>query len=85
MVEKKDDEHLALAAELGSALYSFNSCDYQRIHGEWMADGRDHFGLIMGVQKKFSVGEQMRRILSLRAALSAEDMRNRLEFLASWR
>ena len=51
MVEMKDDEHLALAAELGSALYSFNSCDYQRIHGEWMADGRDHFGLIMGSKR----------------------------------
>ena len=33
---------------------------------------------------RFSVGEQLRRILRIRAAESAESMRNRVEFLANW-
>ena len=31
-----------------------------------------------------SVGEQMRRLLRLISSLTAEEMRNRIEFLSAW-
>ena len=34
--------------------------------------------------KHVSVGEQMRRLLRLLGALTAEEMRNRVEFLSAW-
>jgi len=47
--------------------------------------GRNHRGIIVAPQRQFSIGEQVRRILRLRAALSAESMVNRLEFLVNWK
>ena len=38
-----------------------------------------------GAGPALSVGEQMRRLLRLIAARSAEDMRNHIEFLSAWR
>ena len=37
-----------------------------------------------GAGPALSVGEQMRRLLRLIAARTAEDMRNRIEFLSNW-
>ncbi len=43
-----------------------------------------HAGIILARQRQYSVGEQMRRLLKLVGAMSAEDMQDRLEFLSDW-
>jgi hypothetical protein len=83
-VSAADSEQLAFATSRGSVLYSFNMADYCRLHEEWMHDGRPHAGIVVAPQKVHSVGEQMRRLLRIRAALSADEMVNRIEFLAAW-
>jgi hypothetical protein len=83
-LNRADFEHLIRAADGGHVLYSFNMRDYCRLHEEWMQAGREHAGIILAPQKQFSIGEQLRRLMQLRACLSAEDMRNRLEFLTNW-
>ena len=40
--------------------------------------------MILASQQRYSVGEQLRRILRLRATVSAEEMRTRVEFLGNW-
>jgi len=40
--------------------------------------------MILAPQQRFSVGEQLRRILRLRASVTIADMRNRVEFLSDW-
>jgi len=50
----------------------------------YSAQGKSHAGIILANQQQYSVGEQMRRILRLIAAKSAEDMRNWVEFLSAW-
>jgi hypothetical protein len=40
--------------------------------------------MILAPQQRFSVGEQLRRILHLRATIAAVRMRNRVEFLSNW-
>jgi hypothetical protein len=80
MIEREDRDHLAFAAREGRSLYSFNVGDYCRLH----AMGRSHAGLILAQQQRYPVGEQMRRLLRIVAAKSAEDMRNRIEFLSAW-
>jgi len=84
LTEKSDDEQLAFAAERGCALYTFNVSDFYRLHREWISAGRQHAGMILAPQQRFSVGEQLRRILRLRATVSSESMRNQVEFLANW-
>ena len=49
-----------------------------------MRAGQSHAGIILAVQQRYSVGEQMRRLLRLTSTLTAEEMRNRVEFLSSW-
>jgi hypothetical protein len=84
MNEATDDEQLEYAAAEGRALYTFNMSDFCRLHSEWLADQREHAGIIVARQRQYSVGDQMRRLLKLIATRSADEMRNRLEFLSDW-
>ncbi len=84
LAEDSDEEQLAYATAHECVLYTFNVRDFQRIHTEWMVAGRDHAGMILAQQQRFTVGEQLRRILCLRAATTAASMRNRVEFLGNW-
>ena len=83
-LERPDEDQLAFATAQASVLYSFNVGDFLQLHREWAASGRDHAGMILSQQQRYSVGEQLRRILRIREALSAADMRNRVEFLSNW-
>ena len=84
LIAKPDDEHLAFATQLELVLFSHNITHFCRIHAEWLMDGREHAGIILGPQQRFSIGEELRRILRIRATSTAEDMRNRIEFLTQW-
>jgi hypothetical protein len=84
MVEHPDEDHLEFATAQRRTIYSFNIGDYCRLHTEWLNAQRDHAGIILAGQRQFSVGEQMRRLLALNAARTAEQMRNQLEFLSAW-
>ena len=79
-----DDEQIRWATGQQRVLYSSNRGDFYRIHSDLMRSGPSHSGIILGVQQRYSVGEQMRRLLHLIAARSAEDMQNRVEFLSAW-
>ena len=80
MIERQDDDHLEFATAKGRVLYGFNVGDYCRLQ----AQGRTHAGLILALQQRYSVGEQMRRLLRLIAAQPAEAMQSRVEFLSHW-
>jgi hypothetical protein len=84
MINRADEEHLARATKEGRALYSFNVGDFHEIHTNWIATGRSHAGLILAQQQRYSLGEQIRRLLRLIGSVTAETMRNREEFLGRW-
>jgi len=84
MLERSDEEHLEYATAEGRVLYTFNIADFSRIHSAWLSAGRGHAGLILAPQQQYSIGEQLRRLLKLIAARSAEEMVDRVEFLSGW-
>ena len=84
MIECKDGDQLDYATAQGRVLYSFNVGDFYRLHTEYLSQGRSHAGIILAQQQRYSVGEQMRRLLKLIAAKSAEAMGNQVEFLSTW-
>ncbi|MDY0170861.1 MAG: DUF5615 family PIN-like protein [Thermoguttaceae bacterium] len=84
MIQATDDQQLAFAADEGRTIYTFNMQDFCRLHAEWLAAGRSHTGIVVARQQQYSVGEQMRRLLRLLAAKTADDMHNHLEFLSDW-
>ncbi len=84
LTERTDAEQLAYATELDCVLFTYNVGDFYRLHTEWTRSGKDHAGIILARQQE-GVGEQLRRLLRLRAAVTVARMRNQVEFLASWR
>ena len=79
-----DDAQLGAARDAGRVLVTNNICDFVPLHEGWVADGRPHGGIVVFPQQAFSVGEIVRRLAKLVHTLSAEEMRNRLEWLNSW-
>ncbi|MEO8129271.1 MAG: DUF5615 family PIN-like protein [Bryobacteraceae bacterium] len=84
MINRADEDHLATAAASERALYSFNVADYCVLHQTWIAHKRTHAGIVVAPQQRYSTGEELRRLLRLVVGLTAEEMRNRIEFLSAW-
>src|SRR5258706_4830433 len=85
LTNSADEEQLEYAAQLGRTLYTFNVRDFMTLYTSWMAAGKQHAGIIFGHQQRYSVGEQMRRLVRLIQMRSAESMRDKVEFLSVWR
>ena len=82
MVERLDEDHLEYATARDRIVCTSNQGDFDRTHTQWLTAGRSHAGIICARQQRYSVGEQMRRLLRLAAAHSTESMRDHLEFLS---
>lgn len=81
---RADAEQLVYASAQGRALYSFNITDYNRLHYDYLVAGDTHAGIILAAQQRYGVGEQMRRLLRIISTLTAEQLRDQLEFLSDW-
>ncbi len=84
MVNRSDEEHLRRASSEGRVLYIFNVRDYSSLHKHWVASGRAHSGLVLAAPQRYSVGEQLRRLLQLLNRKPAEEMLSRVEYLSAW-
>lgn len=84
MIGRDDSAQLIHATETGRVLYTYNVGDFHRLHREFLATGRVHAGLVLVPQQRYSIGEQLRRILRLNKARTTSQMRNRMEFLGNW-
>jgi hypothetical protein len=78
-----DRVQLEHATAEGRVLFTYNVGDFFALHRQFRQEGRPHAGLILAVQQRYSVGEQMRRILRINRERSSADMRDRVEFLSS--
>jgi hypothetical protein len=84
MINRSDEDQLLKAASSGRALYTYNAADYCLLHQKWATEGRAHAGIIISAQQRYVATEELRRLMRLVSGISAEHMRNRLEFLSSW-
>ncbi len=76
-----DEQQLSFSTAQGRVFYSLNARDIVRIHGEWLAAGTNHAGIIVIPYQRHSAREKLRRLSSLITTISAEDFVNRIEFL----
>lgn len=79
-----DEEQLAWAFDQNRTLYTYNASDFCRLHAAFLRAGKHHAGIIIGDQQTASVGEELRRLIRLGEARTAEAMRDHLEFLSNW-
>lgn len=84
MIRQPDELHLEYASAQGRILYSYNQRDYWSLHIRLLEQGESHAGIIVAEQQRYSIGEEMRRILRLVGTLTSEDMIDRMEFLSAW-
>jgi len=81
---RTDEEQLQWSTTHGRVLYSCNARDFYKLHTSLLTLGEAHGGIILAPQQRYSIGEQLRRLLKLIAAKSSEDMNNQVEFLSKW-
>jgi Domain of unknown function (DUF5615) len=79
-----DEEQLIWATSQKRVIYSFNMGDFCRLHRSFMTEGMHHGGMILVPQQRYSIGEQLRGLLSLMEHMSAEEMMNQLIFLSNY-
>jgi hypothetical protein len=79
-----DEEQLEWSTQQGCVIYTYNACDFCRLHAAFLQQGRHHSGIIIGDQQAVSIGEEMRRLLRISDARTAPEMEDRLEFLSNW-
>ena len=80
-----DETQLSAAAAEGRAIVTNNIRDFVPMHTRWLAGKRPpHAGIVVFPQQEFAVGEAVRRLARLSQAVSAEEMKNRLEWLNGW-
>ena len=58
--------------------------DFSALHAEYLAVGRQHAGILLVHQQRYSTGELIRRLLRFAFALSASEMVDRAEYLSAW-
>ena len=82
LVQVPDQEHLDYATSLNRVVFTFNTRDFAALHAEYVSTDRHHAGVIVSNQAQ--VGVILRRLLKLLNSLSADDMRDWLEYLSNW-
>jgi hypothetical protein len=78
---KNDDAQLQGPAGMRRAIYTSNVSDFCRLHQQYLENGAEHAGIIVVPRQRYSVKQQIRLLLNLLKAKSAEEMRNTLYFL----
>ena len=78
-----DPAQLAYSVNRGWCILTHNVEDFPRLHAEVVGSEEHHTGIIV-CRQDLAIGEIIRCVSRLCATLSAEDMRDRLEYLGGW-
>ena len=81
---RSDLDQLCWSTKQRRVLYSFNVADYYALHAAFLQRGEQHAGIILAQQQRRTIGDQLRGVLKLMAARSAEEMVDQLVFLREW-
>jgi hypothetical protein len=78
-----DAEQLAFALTQGRIMITANQGDYAALHARWVADGRDHAGIIIASQS-LDLRAKLRRLRLLFDKVGQEEFVSRIEYLSWW-
>ena len=82
-IGKDDVSQLIFASQDNRVIFSYNKRHFANLHYEWLTRKRPHGGIILSDQ--FPVGIVLRRLMKLYFSVTSDDMKNRLEYLGSWK
>ena len=75
-----DDAQLALAVAQKRALFTHNRHDFEQLHRRYLAEGRQHYGIILAMRRR-SDAAVVARLLALLNAVTADGMINQLRYI----
>ncbi len=76
MVEEDDAEQLAFAVSQQRAIVSLNHKHFAPLHDRYIAEGKEHWGIILSTEE--SVPVLRRRLLRLLNTLSADQLKSQI-------
>jgi len=79
MLSQSDEEQLAHSVNEQRAIVTFNFTDFAGLHEIYLANGKDHFGIILSTAETTAV--LLHRLLRLLNSLPREALRNQLRWL----
>ncbi len=79
MLGVPDSEQLAFAVLEQRAILTFNVCDFARLHDEYLAAGKQHWGIIFSTTEP--LGVLVHRLLRLLNSITADDLKNQIRWL----
>jgi hypothetical protein len=78
-----DEEQLTYATTERRCLFTFNTADYLQIHLDWLEREQEHSGII--VSDQLPIGETIRRLLNLLNKVTADEIRNQIFWLQTFK
>ncbi len=78
----EDADQIRFATANGHCILSYNVSDFPRFHGEFLARGEAHGGIVAGTQS--DPRRNIRAMLKLIDSLSGEEIANQLVYLSNW-
>jgi len=80
-----DEEQLLYAAREGRVLLTYNIRHLAPLHNEWLAQGREHAGIVVSHQyRRQDIGDLVRVVRKLLEVATEDDLRTRLRFLSEF-
>jgi len=79
MVDEDDDVQLEFAVSQQRAIVSINHKHFAPLHDQYMAESKEHWGIILSTEE--SVPVLRRRLLRLLNTLSANELKNQIRWL----
>jgi len=80
MIGATDREHFAYAFKIQAVIFTHDH-HFIEIAKELTKDGKTHYGVIFVDMNRLRVGECVKRLALYTEVLSAEEMKNQIEFL----
>ncbi len=74
-----DDKLILEAVKEERCILTFNIKDFIILHKEFVAENKDHYGIVVSKQLNFS--ETLKKLLRFLQSFTDEEMKNKLEFL----
>jgi Domain of unknown function (DUF5615) len=78
-----DAEQLVYATNAGRTLFTFNTSDYLHLHRDWLQARREHAGIV--ISDRLPIGEIIRRLLNLLNRVTADEIRNQIRWLQTFK
>lgn len=76
---RKDEELLEYAVQKRMAILSHNIADFARLHKRWLAEGEEHYGIILTSTTEFRA--LLKQVLELLDRYTADELVNQRKFI----